>query len=93
MEKTFLKKHFPAYSCKAYSEDKIFKKVRGSFLKINESSDIKPLVISHFRKIVLHIKVINKIRTTKNQENFAFCFGENYPTNRLLKLLQDKTKP
>lgn len=42
MEKTFLKKKniFPAYSCQAYSEDKIFKKVRGIFLKINESSDI-----------------------------------------------------
>ena len=42
-----------------------------------------------FRKIVLH----NKTRSTKNQENFAHLFGDNYLTNHLVKFLQDKIKP
>ena len=43
-----------------------------------------------FRKIVLHNKVLNKTQTTKNKENFAHRFGENYLRNHLVKSLQDR---
>ena len=36
------------------------------------------LEILTFRKVVLHNNIINKIRSTKNQENSAHRFGDNY---------------
>ena len=47
-------------------------------------------VILRFRKIVLQNKIINKTRLTKNQENSAHSFGDNYLTNHLVKFLLDK---
>ena len=55
--------------------DKIFKTVSGICFKIIESRDIKLLVILQFQKIVFLKKIINKTRTTKNQDNFAQRFG------------------
>ena len=46
-----------------------------------------------FRKIVLHNKIINKTRSTKNQENSMHRFGDNYLTNHLVKFLQVRIKP
>ena len=43
--------------------------------------------------MVLHNKIINKTRLTKNQENFAHHIGDNYLTNHLIKFLQDRIKP
>ena len=37
---------------------------------------------------VPHKKIGNKRQTTKNQENFAYRFQENYLTNHLPKFLQ-----
>ena len=42
--------------------------------------------------MVLHDKTINKTWLTKNQENSANCFVDNYLTNHLAKLLQDRIK-
>ena len=44
-------------------------------------------------KIVLHNKITNKTWWTKNQENTAYGFGDNYLTNPLVKFLQDRIKP
>ena len=38
-----------------------------------------------FRKIALHNEIINKTRSTKNQENSVHSFGDNYLTNHLVK--------
>ena len=35
-------------------------------------------MIFWFRKIAFHHKIINKTRSTKNQENSAHGFGDNY---------------
>ena len=40
-----------------------------------------------FRKLVLHNKIMNKTRSTKNQENSAHGSGDNYLTNHLVKFL------
>ena len=45
-------------------------------------------MILRFQKIVLHNKVINKNRSTKNQEDSTHRFGYNYLTNQA-KLLHD----
>ena len=45
-----------------------------------------------FRKTVPRHEIINKTRSTKNQENSAQRFGDNYLTNRLAKSLQDRIK-
>ena len=50
-------------------------------------------MILRFRKIALHNKIINKTQSTKNQENSAQRFGDNYLTNHLLRFLQDRIKP
>ena len=42
--------------------------------------------------MVLHDKTINKTWLTKNQENSANSFVDNYLTNHLAKLLQDRIK-
>ena len=39
--------------------------------------------------MVLHNKIINKTRSTKNQENSAHRFVDNYLTNHLAIFLQD----
>ena len=36
-------------------------------------------------KIVFHNKIINKTRSTKNQENSTHRFGDNYRANHLVK--------
>ena len=43
--------------------------------------------------MVLDKKIINKSRSTKNQENSTQSFGDNYLTNHLVKFLQDMIKP
>ena len=43
--------------------------------------------------MALHEKIINKTWTTKNQENSAQRFEDNYLTNHLVKFLQDRNKP
>ena len=42
---------------------------------------------------VLHHKIINETRSTKNQENSAHLFKDNYLTNHPVKFLQDTIKP
>ena len=49
-------------------------------------------MILRFQKFVLQNKYINRTRSTKNQENFAQHFGDNYPTNDLINFLQDTIK-
>ena len=44
-------------------------------------------------KLFFTIKLLKKTRSTKNQENFAHCFGDNYLTNHLVKFPQDRIKP
>ena len=61
IEKTFLEKNLFQFIC----ADEIFKTICGNFLKINRSRYIELLVVSWFRKIVFHNKVINKTRKTK----------------------------
>ena len=46
-----------------------------------------------FQKTVPRHKIINKTRSTKNQENSAHCFGDNYLTNHPVKFLQDRINP
>ena len=43
--------------------------------------------------MVLQNKIINKTWSTKNQENSAHRFEDNYLTNYLAKFLQDRIKP
>ena len=49
-------------------------------------------MILSFRKTVFQNKTINKTQATKSQENSVHHLGDNYQTNHLLKLLQDKIK-
>ena len=49
--------------------------------------------IFRIQKIILRHKIINKTRLTKNQENSAHRFGDNYLRNHLVKFLQDRIKP
>ena len=67
--------------------------VCGIFLKFNGSCNIYVFAILQFWKIVLRNKATNKTQTTKNQENFALCFGENCFTSYLSKFMQDIMKP
>ena len=46
-----------------------------------------------FRKTLLHHKIVNKNRSTKNQENSAHRFGDNYLTNHVVKFMQGSIKP
>ena len=62
----------------------------GNLLKINGSRDS---VIFRFRKVVVQHKIMNKTRSTKNQEKFVHFFGDNYLANHLVKFLQDMIKP
>ena len=64
----------------------------GNFFKVNGFRDIYVLVILRFWKIVLHNKIINNTQSTKNQENSAQRFGDNYLTNHLVKFLLDRIK-
>ena len=49
-------------------------------------------MILRFPKIALQNKITNKTWSTKNQENSAHRFGDNYLTNHLIKFLQDRMK-
>ena len=49
--------------------------------------------IFRIQKIILRHKIINKTWLTKNQENSAHWFGDNYLINHLVKFLQDRIKP
>ena len=50
-------------------------------------------MILRLRNIVLQNKIINKTPSTKNQENSAHHFGDNYVTNHLVKFQQHRIKP
>ena len=54
--------------------DKIFKTVRGNFLK-QWVSRYLTFVDLRLGKIVLHNKIPDKTRAIKNQENSTHCFG------------------
>ena len=43
-------------------------------------------------KTALHHKIIKKTRSKKFQENSVQCFGDNYLSNHLVKILQDRIK-
>ena len=73
--------------------DKIYKTIGGNFFEINWSRNIWLQLIFWFRKTVLHHKIINKTVSTKNQENSAHHFGDNYLSNHLVQFLQDRIKP
>ena len=61
LKKDFLlKKFLSAYLCRYDLQNRV-----RNFFKINTSRDIYVPVISRFRKIVLHNKIINKTRSTK----------------------------
>ena len=49
-------------------------------------------MILRFWKIALHNKIINKTRSTKNQENSTHRFVNNYRADHHIKILQNKTK-
>ena len=88
-KKTFFEKNvLLAYLCE-YDFQNV---VRKTFVK-NGFQGIYVFVILRFWKIVLHNEIIHKTRSTKNQENSAHCFGDNYLTNHLVKFLQDRIKP
>ena len=72
---------------------KIFKTVHGNLYEKYSSRYNWVSVILKLRKMVLHNKIIKNIRSTKNQENLAHSFVDNYLTNHLLKFLQDRVKP
>ena len=38
-------------------------------------------------------RIVNKMQTTENQENFANCFEEHHLENQLIKFLQHGIKP
>ena len=63
----------------------IFKTVCRIFLKNKWVSRYLSFGILWFRKIALHNEIINKTRSTKNQENSVHSFGDNYLTNHLVK--------
>ena len=84
----FWKKILPAYLCRYYLQNG----VRFFFFLINRSRDIQILVILMFWKMVRYNKIINKTRSTKNQENSAHRLVADYLTNYLAKFLQDRIK-
>ena len=45
-------------------------------------------MILRFRKVILYNEIINKTRSTKNQENSAHSCEDNY----LVKFLQERIK-
>ena len=58
-----------------------------------ESWDIWISVILRFWKNAFHNKIIDKTRSTKNQENSAHRFVDNYLTNHHATFLSDTIKP
>ena len=60
---------------------------------MNGSQDTELLVILRFRKIVLHNIILNKMPTTKNQENSIHCFEDKHLTSHPAKILRDRIKP
>ena len=55
--------------------------------------EIFKLLILRFPRIALHNNSTNKTWQTKNRENSAHSFGDNYLTNHHTKFLQDRIKP
>ena len=49
--------------------------------------NIELRVIFWFQKTVLHHKINNKTRSTKDLENSVECFGKNYFASHLVKFL------
>ena len=85
-KKNFSKKN----CCQLICVNIIFKTLCGIFFKRNDSRDTSVSVILRFRKLVLHNKIMNKTRSTKNWENSAHCLGDNYIKNHLVKFLHDQ---
>ena len=88
-KKRFSKKHSSSLFVQILSS----KRCANFFFLINRSRDIEVLVILRFGKMVRYNKIINKTRSTKNQENSAHHFVDDYLTNFLAKFLQDRIKP
>ena len=65
----------------------------GNIFKINESRDILNFGDITVPEIVLHNEIIHKTQTKTYQEHSAHCFGDNYLTDHLVKVLQDRIKP
>ena len=88
-KKFFEKKILQVYLCEYNLQNgaQIF------FFLINRSRDIYVSVILRLPENVLHDKITNKTWSTKNQEISLHHFGDNYPTNHLVKFLQDRIKP
>ena len=61
------------------------------FVKLNGSQDILTFVDFTVLKFAFRIKIIYKTLTTKNQENSAHRFGDNYLTNHLMDFLQGRS--
>ena len=80
LEKKFFRKKIPAYLCKYM----IFKTLCGMVLS---------RVVLRFRKMVFHNKIINKTRSTKNQENPAYRFVDNYLSNHHAKFCKIGLNP
>ena len=87
-KKVFSKKILPAYKT-AY---KTYKTVWEIFSKLIGLKIFNFRWFFWFRKTFLYHKIINKTQSTKNQENSAHRFGDNYLTNHLVKFLQERIK-
>ena len=83
-KKIFQKKILPAYLCRYDLQNG----VRNFFSKSMGLEIFKFSLILSFQKMVLHNKIINKTRLTKNQENSAQRFVDNYLTNHLVKFVK-----
>ena len=84
LEKKIFQKKFLQLTC----ADMIFKTVCAIFFKSMHLEIFKFSLILSFQKMVLHNKIINKTRLTKNQENSAQSFVDNYLTNHLVKFVK-----
>ena len=63
------------------------------FLKHKWVSRYLTFGVFRFQNIILHHQIINKTGSTKNQENSAHRFGDNYLITHLVKFLHDRIKP
>ena len=87
-------KKVPSPWNKLVCAEMIFKTMGGFFFFLNKCVS-RYLSFGDFKvpNNCSHNKIINKIRSTKNQENSACHFGDNYLTNHLVKFLQVRIKP
>ena len=65
----------------------IFKTVCGNFWNLNWCWDILTLADFAVSKNCFHCKITDKMRATKNKENSANRFGENYLEDHLVEFL------